>query len=134
MVLGWVSGEMAYPISWDVGLGGWVFGYEDFSFGYAALLVDLDGYYTVAGSGFPPNEYVTVTFCEDNYYWFEAYANDCGAFYYDTYIPSDFGYGNYDYQMMSIKAWVDAEVDEGDWTVTEGELYASYPLYFDDSD
>jgi hypothetical protein len=109
------------------------YGYYGYNFGYATCEVEYDTPVCIYGSCFPPNDYVVVTFCDENYYWFEVETNDCGAFYYDTYIPSWFGYGYYDYDVMSIRAWVDADVDEDDWVVTDGVMYANWPLYFDDS-
>jgi hypothetical protein len=76
---------------------------------------------------------VVVTFCDENYYWFEVKTNDCGAFYWWGGIPPWFGYGYYDDDVMSIRAWVDARVDEDDWTVYDGVMYANWPLYLNDS-
>ena len=108
---------------------GWPYGYYDYEFGYATCTVEYYQYVEVYGSCFPPNECVVVTFCEDDYFWFEVETNDCGAFYYDTWIPPWFGYGEYEYDVVSIRAWVDAEVDEYDWTVVDGVMYANWPLF-----
>jgi hypothetical protein len=105
-----------------------------YGYGYAACCeVETGTWVAVLGSCFPPNECVVVTFCDENYYWFEDETNDCGAFVFVTPIPSWFGYGDYDYDVMSIRAWVDAEVDEDNWVVTDGVMYANWPLFLYDS-
>jgi len=88
------------------------------TYGYEPICgVSLATPVIVMGSCFPPNEYVTVTFCDDNYYWFERMTNDCGAFWYHTTIPSWFGYGDYDYDYLSVRAWVGSS------------MYANWPLF-----
>ena len=131
VVCGWAEFTTIYPDYLEIG-GFWHFGYDYHGYGYATCEVEIGTYVEIYGSCFPPNEYVVVTFCEENYYWFEVKTNDCGAFVYDTYIPWWFGYGYYDYDVMSIRAWVDADVY--DWTVVDGVMYANWPLYFNDSD
>ena len=103
--------------------------YYSFGYGYHAITGVEIGYTNVVvmGSCFPPNEYVVVTFCDENYYWFEAYTNDCGAFMYHTSIWPWFGYGYWDYDYLSVRAWVDARVI--DWQVVDGTMYANWPLW-----
>jgi hypothetical protein len=110
----------------------WVFGYDYYAgYGYATNVVQYDQWVLVLGSGFPDNEWVTVTFCDDDAYWFEAETNDCGAFCYEAYIPYYFGYGFYDNDALTVKAWTNADVDEDDWVVTDGELMCTCPVYLD---
>jgi hypothetical protein len=123
------AGESGAGTAAEIVVCGWD-PYEQF--GYATCVVMYGQYVQVAGSCFPENEWVAVTFCEDNYYWFEVETNDWGAFFWEGGIPPWFGYGDYDYDTMSIRAWTDYYVDEGDWTVT-GELMANWPVYINDS-
>jgi hypothetical protein len=120
----WVFGYASTP-------NYWVFGYDYYGYGYATNMVQYDQSVLVLGSGFPDNELVTVTFCDYDYYWFDVYTNDCGAFYYYTGIPYWFGYGYYDNDALTVRAWTDADVDEDDWTVTDGELMCTMPVYLD---
>jgi len=102
----------------------------DYSYGYAFPAINgVDVCYNpsvvVLGSCFPENEWVTVTFCDENYYWFEVETNECGAFYYYTSIPPWFGYGYTG--PISVRAWVDAHVYG--YEVDDGIMYANWPLY-----
>ncbi len=97
--------------------------------GDAINLVILGQSLMVVGSGFPANVQVTVTFCQDNAYWFKVTTNDCGAFYYNTIIPPYFGYGTYNNASLSVKAWTGASVNESSWTVSGGTLKATCPVY-----
>ena len=101
-------------------------------YGYQAITgVHWNTPVVVLGACFPPNEYVVVTHCDDNAYWFEVKTNECGAFMYHTYIWDYFGYGYYDWDVISIRAWVDARVI--DWRVVDGTMYANWPLWMYDS-
>ena len=82
-----------------------------------------DGLY-IYGSGFPANEDVTITICDENYVLVEATANDCGGFMARAQILGDltaeqydYLYDNYDDEVVSVRAWVD------------DELWATWPLY-----
>lgn len=104
--------------------------YSSYGYGYAAIngVDPIDGTdVVIMGSCFPPDEWVTVTFCDEDYVWFEVETNFCGAFFYETDIPSWFGYGYWG--VISVRAWVDAEVDDYDQTVEDGVMYANWPLY-----
>jgi hypothetical protein len=116
--------------------------YEDwvdsYGYGYVPICeVETGTNVAVLGSCFPPNTWVTVTFCDENWVWFEDYTNDCGAFVYVTSIPDWFGYGYYNYDVMSIRAWVDASWFWDDYYygyyVYDGEMYANWPLFFYDN-
>jgi hypothetical protein len=109
-----------------------------YGYGYSAICeVEYDTPVAILGSCFPPNTYVTVTFCDQDWVWFEVETNECGAFVYNTYIPWWFGYGYYDYDVMSIRAWVNASWAWDDYMygyyVSSGEMYANWPLFFYDS-
>jgi hypothetical protein len=88
-----------------------------YGYGYHAIggvdydLVPL----AILGSGFPEGEMVTITYCDEDLFWADEYANDCGAFIINTYVQEDF----YDWldDVITVRAWVD------------GELMATWPLY-----
>jgi len=68
---------------------------------------------------------VIITYCDNDYYWDEEYANDCGAFVINTGIQSNFD-ESFD-EVITVRAWVDdgdEEFDEDD-----DELMATWPLY-----
>ena len=69
----------------------------------------------ILGACFPPGEKVTITYCDENYVWEIATANDCGAFVVYTEVLPDFEPWLDD--VMSVRAWVD------------GEVWANWPLY-----
>jgi hypothetical protein len=97
-----------------------------FSSGYGyAMYYSYVGYGVyVFGSGFPENELVFITYCEDNNDWFEVETNECGAFYSYEYIP-DVGSAWYG-EGISIRAWVD-DGDE-DFDDDDDELWATWPI------
>jgi len=125
------------------------------SFGYATSEIQFDryGWFDVFGSGFPANEMITITVCDDYFVIFEVETNDCGAFYYyDACIVwsedanEDDYYGYWEPwlgETVSVKAWVDADTTLVEtverWTddfvdvyrVTGGDLMASTPLRVD---
>jgi len=133
--------------------------YENWiSFGYATSVIEFDhyGWFDVAGSGFPANEMITITVCDDYFVIFEVETNECGAFYWhDACIVWSDDYNEEDYygywepwlgETVSVKAWIDAgttlwetvERWEDDFVnvyrVTGGDLMASTPLWVDYSD
>ncbi len=79
----------------------------------------------ILGACFPPDALVFITYCDENIYWEEEYANECGAFYIETSVQEDFGYWVDD--VMSVRAWVDDGDEEFD--EDEDELWANWPLY-----
>jgi hypothetical protein len=86
----------------------------------------------IVGSGFPANEDVIISYCDEDYFWEETETNDCGAFIIYTYVPEGFGYGDFD--VITVRAWIDADYDEVAgydyfYEVYGGELYATWPLY-----
>jgi len=108
----------------DGSYGYWHFGYDEY-YGYMASSAVWPGMpVTVLGSGFPENELVFITYCDDNTVWFDVETNECGAFYYDDYAPDVPGYYG---EPMSIRAWV----DDGDEEFDEDcdELMDTWPLY-----
>jgi len=88
-----------------------------YGYGYHAIgAVDYNLYnLAILGSGFPEGELVTITYCDQDYFWADEYANDCGAFVINTYVQEDF----FDYldDVLTVRAWVD------------DELMATWPLY-----
>jgi len=87
------------------------------------------------GSCFPPDEEVTITICDENCVWYEIDANDCGAFLIPEIAITDMPDGDqlddllddYCYNVVSVRAWIDAEIDDG--KVVGGELWANWPLF-----
>jgi hypothetical protein len=75
-------------------------------------------YVVITGSCFPPNELVTITYCDENIFWVEEYANDCGAFSIGIYVPYEL-FVDWDGDTISVRAWVD------------DVLYANWPLYIE---
>jgi len=69
----------------------------------------------ITGACFPENEWVTITYCDEDIYWLEVKANECGAFTIGTYVPEGFCY--WDEDTISVRAWVD------------GEVWANWPLF-----
>jgi len=89
----------------------------------------------ILGACFPPDEEVTITICDTNCVWAEVETNDCGAFLILEIAIIDMPDGeqlddlleDYCYDVVSVRAWVDAEIDEG--KVVDGELWANWPLF-----
>jgi hypothetical protein len=73
-------------------------------------------YVAITGSCFPPNKLVTITYCDENIFWEEKLANECGAFTIWTYVPYEL-FLDWDGDTISVRAWVD------------DVLYANWPLY-----
>lgn len=69
----------------------------------------------IVGACFPPGELVTITYCDEDIYWDEVEANDCGAFVIHTDVPE--GFDDWIDDVISVRAWVDDEV------------WANWPLY-----
>ena len=57
----------------------------------------------IKGSGWEPDQEITLTICEDDYLLAEVIANDCGAFEVFVVLPSA---PPLDYGPVSVKAWV----------------------------
>jgi len=116
----------------------------------------LDEWFYINGSGFPANEDVTITVCDDYYVIAEVETNDCGAFYVEAtmvFYYSDYdGFDDYYYgywaplldTTVSVRAWVNADTDlvetvsPQSWLtdvevrkVDDGDIMASWPLYID---
>ena len=94
----------------------------------------LDMPLVILGACFPEDELVTITICDRNCVWAEVETNDCGAFgIYDIELldldSAQFEYlmTNYVDDVVSVRAWVDAEIDDG--KVVDGELWANWPLF-----
>ncbi len=82
----------------------------------------------IKGSSFPAGVTVIITICEENTYWTESTANECGAFTIGNpqqgeylVIPGWVPPGD-----ISVKAWIDLD---SDGILEEGEKQASWPLY-----
>jgi len=72
----------------------------------------------ITGACFPPDELVTITYCDEDIFWADEYANECGAFFISTDVPFDL-FDNWYGETVSVRAWVD------------GVLYANWPLYIE---
>lgn len=87
----------------------------------------------IFGSCFTPGEVVTITICDRNCIIAKATANECGAFKVTAYLemlPGDqitYLMSYYNNQVVSIRAWINAETDE-DNKVIEGTIVANWPL------
>jgi hypothetical protein len=96
----------------------------------------------IFGSGFQPGALVMITICDRNYILATEYADTCGAFYVEVYMPDDL----YEYQLddlmtnygdwtVSVRAWVGA-IDINDDNELEpaeyGKLWANWPLFIYD--
>ncbi|MDD5338061.1 MAG: hypothetical protein PHG35_01420 [Dehalococcoidales bacterium] len=87
----------------------------------------------VFGSCFTPGETVTITICDQNCIIAKVIVNECGAFKVMAFLEMlpavqlnylMYHYGN---QVVSIRAWLNAEEDE-DNKVIEGTIVANWPL------
>ena len=99
-------------VTWDENFFYYGYGYNaicgvDYTYG--------DGYISILGSGFPPGELVTITYCDEDIFWDDEYANSCGAFVINTSVQS--GFVDWFDDVITVRAWVD------------GELMATWPLY-----
>jgi len=89
-----------------------------YGYGYHAIGgVTYPSQYSVAilGSGFTPGATVTITYCDEDIFWAEDDANECGAFIINTSLPS--GFSSWTMGVITVRAW------EGD------ELMATWPLF-----
>jgi len=122
------SFEVPYPNYLDPDEDGtygyWHFGYDNYYGYYATNTVWPNMLVTVLGSGFPENELVFITYCDDNTVWFDVETNECGAFYYNDYAPDVPGYY---WDTLSVRAWVDDGDEEFD--EYDDELMDTCPLY-----
>ena len=89
----------------------------------------------ILGACFPPDEWVTITICDENCVWVdEVKTNDCGAFLIPEIAIFDMPdedqlddlLDDYCGDVVSVRAWIDAEIDDG--KVVDGELWANWPL------
>ena len=129
------QGEMA-PVAQLVVCMYW----EESRNGYYEMFFPVSSAYpgqplSILGSCFPEDELVTITICDLNCVWAEVETNDCGAFVIEEiYLDDldedqlDYLWENYDYNVVSVRAWVDAEIDD-DNKVVDGELWANWPLF-----
>jgi hypothetical protein len=129
--------------------------YSTYGYGYAVCSVPLyfgydtedDAWYafaalTISGSCFPPGEEVTITVCDEDWVLTQAETSDCGAFFGYFDINTYYGYWPVQSHMewngmgwdtvweaepVAVKAWINAEIDDG--KVVDGELYANWPLF-----
>lgn len=88
----------------------------------------------ISGAGFPPNEVVAITICDQDCVWTGVETNDCGAFFViEIYLDDmdvdclDYLYDNFPDDVVSVGAWVNPVVDDGH--VVDGELWAKWPVY-----
>jgi len=79
----------------------------------------------ILGSCFPADALVFITYCDEDIYWEEEYANECGAFVIHTSVQEDMGAWQDD--VISVRAWVDDGDEEFD--EDEDEVWANWPLY-----
>ena len=61
---------------------------------------------------------MTITYCDNDYLWATATANECGAFVINTTVQSNFDEWFYD--VITVRAWVGG---------VDGDLLATWPLY-----